>query len=98
RSKRDWSSDVCSPIYARTGHSTHLPAAVLAGVLLTVGLLTMTAGLALHGLGRRFRELDYLARSRLPGERGLKRGPQKSPSSSRRSEERRVGKGRRRGA
>src|SRR5262245_20790392 len=50
--------------YLRTGLVPRLPSAVLAVGLELVGLLSLTTGLVLHTVTRRFQELDYLIRLR----------------------------------
>jgi glycosyltransferase involved in cell wall biosynthesis len=59
--------------YLRTGLVSRLPSAVLAVGLGLSGLLSLTAGLVLHTVNRRFQELDYLVRLRLPDRRGKRR-------------------------
>jgi len=50
--------------FVRTGLVPRLPSAVLAVGLEMVGVLSLTAGLMLHTVNRRFQELDYLIRLR----------------------------------
>jgi glycosyltransferase involved in cell wall biosynthesis len=52
--------------YLRTGLIRHFPSAVLAVGMVLCGLLGVSAGLVLHTVNRRFQELDYLVRLRLP--------------------------------
>ena len=52
--------------YLRTGLVSRLPSAVLAVGLALTGMLGLTAGLMLHTVNRRFQELDYLVRLRMP--------------------------------
>ena len=52
--------------YLSTGLISRLPSAVLAVGLALTGMLSLTAGLVLHTVNRRFQELDYLVRLRMP--------------------------------
>jgi glycosyltransferase involved in cell wall biosynthesis len=61
--------------YLSTGQVLRLPSVVLAIGLALTGMLGLTAGLVLHTVNRRFQELDYLVRLRLPTRRRRKQSP-----------------------
>jgi glycosyltransferase involved in cell wall biosynthesis len=62
--------------FLSTGQVQRLPSAILSVGTVTAGILTGFAGLMLHTVNRRFQELDYLVRLRLPAGRRRRPRPQ----------------------